>query len=99
MGPLLGIQAAATRATIDGKNPGGWIPEQKISVEEAVRGFTRGGAFAEFAEKEKGTIAVGKLADVVVLDRDIFAGPPEDIKEANVEMTICGGRVVYRRPA
>jgi len=98
MDPIWGIYAAVTRATIDGQRPGGWVPEQKISVEDAVRGFTRGGAFAEFAERDKGTIAVGKLADVVVLDTDLLAVSPEKIKEAKVVMTICGGRIVYRRP-
>jgi predicted amidohydrolase YtcJ len=97
MDPLLGIYAAATRATIDGLQPGGWVPEQRITVEEAVRGFTQGGAFAEFAEAEKGTISVGKLADVVVLDRDIFSLPPQAVREARVDLTICGGRVVFRR--
>jgi len=95
----MGIYAAVTRATLDGKRPGGWVPEQKITVEEAVRGFTAGGAYAEFAENEKGTIAVGKLADVVVLDTDLFAVAPEKIKDARVLMTVSGGRVVYRKPS
>ena len=99
MDPIMGIYAAVTRATLDGKRPGGWVPEQKITVEEAVRGFTAGGAYAEFAENEKGTIAAGKLADVVVLDTDLFAVAPEKIKDARVLMTVSGGRVVYRKPS
>jgi predicted amidohydrolase YtcJ len=95
--PLQGIFAAATRATLDGRNPGGWVPEQRISVEEAVRGYTGAGAFAEFAEGEKGTLEKGKLADIVVLDRDFLALPPERIPEAKVKLTIVGGRVVYER--
>jgi predicted amidohydrolase YtcJ len=95
--PLQGIYAAATRATLDGRRPGGWVPEQRISVEEAVRGYTASGAFAEFAEGEKGTLEKGKLADIVVLDRDIFALPAERIPEAKVKLTIVGGRVVYER--
>jgi len=95
--PLLGIYAAATRATLDGRRPGGWVPEQRISVEEAVRGYTASGAFAEFAEGEKGTLEKGKLADIVVLDRDIFALPAERVPDAKVKLTIVGGRVVYER--
>jgi hypothetical protein len=96
MDPVLGIYAAVTRATLDGRQPGGWVPGEKISVEEAVGGFTQGGAYAEFAENDKGTIAAGKLADLVVLDTDIFAVAPEKIREAKVLMTICGGKVVFR---
>jgi len=95
--PLAGIAAAVTRATLDGKTPGGWFPEQKISVEEAVRGFTMGGAFAEFAEGQKGSISAGKLADLVVVDRNILKEAPERIKDARVIMTVVGGAVVYRR--
>src|SRR5207247_6841334 len=72
LNPLLTIYAAVTRRTLDGKNPNGWIPEQKISVEEAVRAYTAGSAYAEFQENEKGTIATGKLADLVILSGDIF---------------------------
>ncbi len=95
--PLQGIFAATTRATLDGRNPGGWVTGQRISIEEAVRGYTSSGAFAEFAEGEKGTLEKGKLADAVVLDRDIFALPPERIPEAMVRLTIVGGKVVYER--
>ncbi len=93
--PLTGIYAAVTRATLDGKNPGGWFPEQKISVEEAIRGFTMGGAYAEFAEARKGSISEGKLADLVVLDRNILKESPERIKDARVILTILGGKVVF----
>ena len=96
--PFTGIHAAVTRATLDGKNPGGWYPEQKLSLEEALRGYTIDAAFAEFAEKEKGSIEAGKMADLVVLDRDLFATPPEGIKDVKVAMTIAGGKIVYRRP-
>jgi predicted amidohydrolase YtcJ len=93
--PVLGIYAAVTRATSDGKNPGGWIPEEKISVEDAVRAYTSGGAYAEFAENEKGTIEAGKLADLVVLDKDLFSLPPDRLRDARVIMTVVGGNVVY----
>ena len=95
MDPLMGIYAAVTRATLDGKKPGGWIPAQKITVEEAVRAFTAGAAFAEFAEGEKGTLEAGKLADLVVLDTDVFRVAPERIREAKVLRTICGGKTTY----
>ena len=99
LNPMLGIYAAATRRTLDGKNPQGWIPEQKITVEEAVRAYTVGSAYAEFTDDVKGTLAPGKLADMVILDRDIFKIDPVDIEHARVMMTIMGGRVVYEAAA
>ena len=93
--PILGIYAAVTRRTLDGKNPGGWVPEEKVSIEEAVRAYTTNGAWAQFAEASKGSIEPGKLADLVVLDRDIFAAPPEEIERAKVRLTVFDGRVVY----
>jgi predicted amidohydrolase YtcJ len=95
--PLLGVYAAVTRRTLDGKNPQGWVPEQKITVEEAVRAYTAGSAYAEFADDVKGTITPGKLADLVVLDRDIFRIDPVEIEKTRVTMTIIDGRVVYER--
>ena len=94
--PMLGLYAAVTRATLDGKNPGGWFPEQKLTLEEALQAYTMGSAFAEFREKEKGSLTPGKLADVVVLDSDLFAMAPEKIKDAAVRYTIVGGKVVYQ---
>ncbi|HWC78067.1 MAG TPA: amidohydrolase family protein [Blastocatellia bacterium] len=96
LSPLLGIHAAVTRATIDGKNPRGWVPEQKITVEEAVKAYTSSAAYAEFAEREKGSLEQGKLADIVVLSQDIFRINPDDIKKVEVVYTIVGGRVVGR---
>ena len=96
--PLLGLYAAVTRATLDGRNPQGWIPEQKITLAEAVEAYTLGSAFAEFEENEKGSITPGKLADMVVLSGDIFAMPPEAIRNVKVETTMVGGRIVYRSP-
>ena len=95
--PLLGIRAAVTRQTIDGRNPGGWVPRQKITVEEAVRAYTRGSAYAEFAEGEKGTLEPGKLADVVILSHDILSGGAEALASARVLLTVMDGRVVYSR--
>lgn len=97
MEPLLGIYAAVTRRTLDGKRPDGWIPAEKITVTEALRAFTYGSAYAEFEEKRKGTIEPGKLADLVVLADDIFTIDPERIREAKVAMTIFNGRVIFER--
>jgi predicted amidohydrolase YtcJ len=95
--PLEGIYAAVTRRTLDGAHPGGWVPEQKITVEDALRAYTSGSAYASFDEKEKGTLATGKLADFVLVDRDITRIAPETIRDARVTMTVVGGRVVYER--
>jgi predicted amidohydrolase YtcJ len=93
---VAGISAAVTRRTLDGRNPDGWIPEQKIPVEEAVRAYTENGAFAEFAEAEKGSVEAGKLADLVVLDRNIFRIPAEEIDAARVRLTVFNGKIIYR---
>jgi predicted amidohydrolase YtcJ len=94
LSPILGIHAAVTRATIDGKNPSGWVAEEKITVEDAVRAYTSSCAYAEFAEGDKGTLEIGKLGDVVVLSQDIFRIDPSDIQKTEVVFTIAGGRVV-----
>ena len=98
LNPMLTVYAATTRATLDGRNPNGWVPEQKISVAEAVSAYTAGSAYAEFQEAEKGTIARGKLADLVILSDDIFRIAPAAIKDVRVVTTIVGGKVVYTRP-
>jgi len=95
LNPISSIYAAVTRRTLDGKNPNGWIPEQKISVEDAVRAYTVGSAYAEFQENVKGTITPGKLADLVIISDDIFKIDPKEIEKAKVVMTIMDGRVVY----
>ncbi|MBL8185259.1 MAG: amidohydrolase [Blastocatellia bacterium] len=95
LNPIWGVYGSVTRRTLDEKNPNGWIPEQKISVEETVRAFTFGSAFAEFQEKEKGTIEVGKLADFVILSDDIFTIEPSKIRDVRVLTTVVHGRVVY----
>lgn len=95
--PVLGIYAAVARQTLDGQPEGGWFPQERVSVETALRAYTVNNAWAEGAEDEKGTIAPGKLADLTVLDRDLTSVPPEEIREARVLWTIVGGKVVYRR--
>jgi predicted amidohydrolase YtcJ len=97
LNPLYGIYAAVTRRTLDGRNPGGWIPAEKISVEDAIKCYTLNSAYASFEENLKGSIEVGKLADFVVLSDDIFIIDPVKIKEVKVEMTIFNGEIVYER--
>jgi len=95
--PRVGIQAAVTRQTLDGKNPEGWVPEQKITVEEALRCYTVNNAYAMFAEDRRGMLQPGYLADLVVLDRDLTRIPPTSIEQTKVVATLVGGRVVFRR--
>jgi predicted amidohydrolase YtcJ len=95
--PIAGIYAAVTRRTLDGKHPEGWIPEQKITVEEALRAYTAGNAFAVFAENKRGKLVPGYLADVAVLDQDLTKIRPEAIQDARVMNTIVGGKIVYHR--
>ncbi|HZR30747.1 MAG TPA: amidohydrolase [Terriglobales bacterium] len=97
LNPLLTIYAAVTRATLDGKNPNGWIPEQKLTVAEAVEAYTMGSAYAEFQEREKGSITPGKLADMVILSDDIFTIEPKTIRDVQVDTTILGGKVVWQK--
>ena len=93
--PLEGIYAAVTRRTIDGNNPSGWVPEQKITVEEALRAYTANAAYASFDESRKGILSTGRLADFVVLERNIFEIPPEEIGAVRVRTTVVGGRQVF----
>jgi hypothetical protein len=94
--PLLGITAAVTRQTLDGKNPGGWYPAQKLTVEEAVTCYTLNNAYAEFKEHEKGSIEKGKLADLVVLGGDPWTVAPEAMGKLEVLRTVVGGTDVWR---
>ncbi len=96
MDPLIGIYTALTRKGLDGKPEGGWIPEQTIDLETAVRAYTINGAYANFSENNRGSITPGKYADVVLLSDDVFEMAPERIKDAHVVLTLVGGREVYR---
>src|SRR5947209_11619302 len=96
--PILGVYAAVTRRTLDGKNPGGWVPQQKISVAEALRAYTAGAAYATFDEGTRGVLAPGYYADVVVIDRNLFTMAPDSLDQAKVRVTIVDGKVVYERP-
>ena len=93
--PLEGLYAAVTRRTLDDANPAGWVPRERITLDEALRAYTAGSAYAAFEEGDKGTLEPGKLADLVVIDRDLFEIAPEEIRDAHVRMTVVGGRVVY----
>jgi len=94
MSPIMGIYAAVTRRTLDGKHPNGWVPDQKITVEEAVRAYTMGSAYAGFDDKIKGSIEPGKLADLVVLSQDIFSIDPIKIADTKIYLTIFDGRLI-----
>ena len=93
--PMQTVYAAVTRATLDGKNPGGWFPEQKLTVPETIEAYTMGSAYAEFQDSVKGSITPGKLADMVVLSDDIFTIAPEKIRDVHVLKTILGGKVIF----
>ncbi|HKQ73993.1 MAG TPA: amidohydrolase [Blastocatellia bacterium] len=97
MEPMMGIYAAVTRRTLDGKRPQGWVPEQKITVAEAVRAYTMGSAYASGDEKIKGSIEVGKLADLAALSVDIFKIDPVEIEKVKVVMTVFDGKVIYEK--
>jgi len=96
--PRLGLYAAVTREFPQGGPAGGFVPEERISLEDALDLYTRGSAYSEFAENEKGTLEPGKLADLVVFARDLFRIPAREILETPVDLTVVGGRVVYERP-
>jgi predicted amidohydrolase YtcJ len=97
--PLEGIYAAVTRRTLDDRNPQGWVPEQRIGVEDALRAYTRGGAYASFEEQDKGTLEAGKLADFALIDRDLTRVAPETLRDAKVVLTAVGGQVVFESTA
>ncbi len=95
--PLEGMYAAVTRRTLDDKHPDGWVPEQKITVEEALHAYTTGGAYASFEERQKGTIAPGMVADITVIDRDLRSVVPADIRRTKIVRTIVGGTTVFQQ--
>jgi predicted amidohydrolase YtcJ len=95
LNPMLTLYAATTRATLDGKNPKGWFPEQKLTIKEAIEAYTMGSAYAEFQENEKGSITVRKLADMVLLSDDVLSIDPAKIREVKVLKTWVGGKMTY----
>jgi hypothetical protein len=95
LNPMFGLYAAVTRATLDGKNPNGWFPEQKLTLKEAIEAYTMGSAYAEFQDTIKGSITPGKLADMVIISDDLFSIDPVKIRDAKVLKTFVGGKLVY----
>jgi predicted amidohydrolase YtcJ len=95
--PFFGLYAAVTRQTLTGEPAEGWFPEQRVSLEEALKAYTYGSAFGAFEETIKGTISPGKLADFAVLDTDLFSTSPDRWLKANVDLTIVGGKIVFSR--
>jgi predicted amidohydrolase YtcJ len=95
--PILGIYAAVTRRTLDGKNPNGWVPGEKITVDQALRAYTSGNAYGVFAERTRGKLTPGYVADVVLLDRDLTAIPPAEIEKVRILATVAGGRLVFQQ--
>ncbi len=93
--PMRGLHNAVNRRTIDGLPENGWVPEQKISITEAIKAYTEGGAYSSFEENRKGKIAKGYLADIIVLSQNLFEIPPMDIYKTKVLMTIFNGKIVY----
>lgn len=98
LNPIYGLHVAVTRCTPDGLPAGGWVPEQKISIQEALMAYTYGGAYGSFDENEKGKIAVEYLADIVVLSQDLFEIDPLEIHKTKVELTVFDGKIVYKVP-
>lgn len=97
MEPMIGIYTALTRKGLDGKPEGGWVPEQTIDLETALRGYTINGAYANFVEQNRGSITPGKYADLVMLSDDLFKIPADKIKDVQVEWTMVGGKEVWKR--
>jgi predicted amidohydrolase YtcJ len=97
--PLRGIFVAVNRTSFEGQPEGGWMPEERLSLRDAIRAFTSGAAWASFDEQRKGTLERDMLADIVILSTDVFSLPPDRLLEAEVVMTIMDGKVVFRRDA
>lgn len=95
--PLRGVYAAVTRRTTDGENPGGWVPDQKITLEETLTAYTRNAAYAAFKEDVLGTLERDKYADLVVLSRNLFEVDPVNIPDVEIDLTMVGGEVVHER--
>lgn len=95
--PIDGIYAAVTRRTLDGQHPQGWLPEQRVSVEDAVRAYTSAAAYAGFDEARTGSLTVGRFADFVMVDRDLLSVTPTAIPNVRVLLTVVGGEIVLDR--
>jgi predicted amidohydrolase YtcJ len=98
LSPWYGVQNAVTRQTLEGKPEGGWLPQERVSLEQAIEGYTLGAAFSGHREATEGSLEEGKLADLIVLDQDLFKITPSEIHKTNVLLTMVGGKVVYKAP-
>jgi predicted amidohydrolase YtcJ len=94
---MLGLYAAVTRQTVNGQPARGWFPEERISIEDAIRAYTYNTAYANFEEKTKGSIEIGKLADLAVLSKNLLGVAPKEFLTTEVVYTIVGGKIVYRK--
>jgi hypothetical protein len=97
LNPMRGLYAGIAREFESGGPLGGWVPEEKISIHDAIRAYTWGSAYAEFEEHRKGTLSPGKFADLVVLSQDVTRAPPVEVLRTEVLLTVVGGRVVYEK--
>jgi predicted amidohydrolase YtcJ len=95
--PYLGLYAAVTRQSTEGDPEGGWWPEERLSIEDAIRNYTAEGAYASFEERDKGQVAAGMLADLVVHSKDLLTVRPAEILHTEADLTVFNGRVVYER--
>ena len=98
LSPWYGMQNAVTRQTLAGKPEGGWLPQERVSLEQAIEGYTLGAAYSSHREANEGSLEEGKLADLIVLDQDLFRIAPSEIHKTNVLLTMVGGKVVYQSP-
>jgi len=96
--PFRGLYACVTRQLPDGTPAGGWQPQERISLEDCIRAYTTGSAYAEFAEGQKGELKTGEYADFLILSKDLTKVPPSDYVKTEVLRTIVGGRTVYEKP-
>jgi predicted amidohydrolase YtcJ len=97
LNPLLGLYSAVTRKTLKGTPEGGWFPQEKLTIEEALRAYTLNTAYAAYEEDIKGSLSVGKLADLVILSNNLLTMNPSGIKDVVVLVTMVGGNIVYER--
>jgi predicted amidohydrolase YtcJ len=98
LNPWEGIQNALTRQTTDGNPPGGFVPKERISLQDAIRGYTLGAAIGGHREQTEGSLEPGKVADLIVISLDLFKIEPTEIRETQVLLTMVGGKVVYESP-